>query len=61
MRWADGGHCSPTLEGHPIPTKMRRWPNAGLMLARRRRRRANITPTLGQRLMFAGSMLMNFK
>ena len=36
------------------PENTRRWPNAGLMLAQRRRRWANISPTLGQRLVFAG-------
>ena len=30
----------------------RRWPNVGLMLAQRRRRWANIKPTLGERMMF---------
>ena len=29
----------------------RRWPNAGLMLAHRLRRRANIKPALGQRFL----------
>ena len=29
-------------------------PNAGVMLDQRRRRWANINPTLGQRLLFAG-------
>ena len=33
----------------------------GSMLGRRRRRRANIEPALGQRLMFAGIMQMNFQ
>ena len=31
-----------------------RWPNAGLMLAQRRRRWANISPALVQRVVFAG-------
>ena len=34
------------------------WLNAGLMLARRLRRRPNITPALGQRLVFAGISLL---
>ena len=37
-----------------IPTNTIRWPNAGLMLAQRRRRWANISPALGQRVVFAG-------
>ena len=36
------------------PANTRRWPNDGLMLDQRRRRWANIHPTLGQRLVFAG-------
>ena len=36
---------------------MRRWDNAGLLLGQLRRRLANSKPTLGQRLMFAGSGL----
>ena len=36
------------------PANTRRWPNVGLMLARRRRRWANLSPTLDQRLEFAG-------
>ena len=35
------------------PAYTRRWPNVGLILDRRRRRRANIKPTLGQRFVFA--------
>ena len=34
---------------------MRSRPNVGLMLVHRLRRWANIKPTLGQRLVFAGS------
>ena len=34
---------------------MRRWLNVGLLLLQRRRRWANSKPTLGQRIMFAGS------
>ena len=33
---------------------MRHWANVGLMLVQRRKRWANIKPTLAQRLMFAG-------
>ena len=33
----------------------RRWPNADLMLAQRRRRWASIKLALGQRLVFAGA------
>ena len=32
------------------------WPNAGWMLSRRRRRRANIYPALGQCIVFAGKI-----
>ena len=35
------------------PANMRRLPNVRLMLGQRRRRFANINPTLGQRLLFA--------
>ena len=35
-----------------VDVNMRRWPNAGLMLGHRRRRWTNITPTLGQRLVW---------
>ena len=38
---------------HP-PANTTRWPNAGLMLAHRLRRWANIKPALGQRVVFAG-------
>ena len=48
------------LQGSPnwkwteqIPANMRRWPNVGLLLARRLRRWPNSKPTLGRRLMFA--------
>ena len=37
-----------------IPAKTRHWTNVGSMLGRRRRRRANIEPTFGQCLVFAG-------
>ena len=37
----------------------RRSPNAGSMLARRLRRRANIEPTLGERLVFAGALMLS--
>ena len=39
---------------------MGRWPNVGLLLGQRRRRRANSKPKLGQRLMFAGKPLFHF-
>ena len=41
------------------PAKATRWPNAWLMLGRRRRRRPNINPALGQRLVFSGSLNIN--
>ena len=37
-----------------VPRNTRRWNNVGLMMAQRRRRWANIKPTLAQRLMFSG-------
>ena len=37
------------------PANMRRWPNVGLLLAHRLRRWPYSKPTLGQRVMFAGS------
>ena len=37
-----------------IPENLRRSSSAGLMLGRRRRRRASIEPELGQHLFFAG-------
>ena len=37
-----------------IPASTRHWTNAGSMLGRRRRRRANIDPALVQCLVFAG-------
>ena len=36
------------------PANTRRWPNVGSMLTHRLRRRANIEPTFGKRLVFAG-------
>ena len=36
------------------PANTRRSPNVGLMLGHRLRRWSNITPTLGERLVFAG-------
>ena len=38
-----------------IPENTMRWPNVGLILDQRRRRWANISPTLGQRPVFAGN------
>ena len=43
------GECS------EFPANTRRWSNAGLMLAHRLRRWANISPALGQRLVFTGN------
>ena len=37
--------------------KIRRWPKIGLLLSQRRGRWANIEPALGQRLMFAESLI----
>ena len=42
------------LSQHSIPANTRRWVNAVLMLGRRRRRRANIKASLGQRFVLAG-------
>ena len=41
----------------PFPATMRRWPNAGSLLAHRLRRWPNTKPMLGKRLMFAGLWL----
>ena len=35
---------------------MRRWPKVGLLLGQRRRRWASCSPTLGQRIMSAGTV-----
>ena len=40
------------------PTNARRWPNVGLLLAHRLRRWPNINPTLIQRIMFAGTLIL---
>ena len=40
--------------GNPFPSKTTRLSNVGLMLAHRLRRWANISPTLDQRVIFAG-------
>ena len=37
------------------PANTRRWPNAGLRLDQSRRRRANISSTLGKQLVFGGT------
>ena len=37
-----------------VPADIRRSPDVGLMLGRRRRRRPNIKPTSGQRVVSAG-------
>ena len=36
----------------PLSANTRRWPNVGLMMGQRRRRRPNIKPALGQCLVF---------
>ena len=40
------------------PANTRRWGNVGFMLGQRRRRWANIKPTLAQRLVFAGNTII---
>ena len=46
-------HYTISMKPHTnIPAKIR-WSNVGSMLGRRRRRWANIEPTLGERLVFA--------
>ena len=42
-----------------IPANTRRWPKMGLMLGQRRRRWANVSATLGQRIVFAGILVSN--
>ena len=44
----------PLMENYFSHSTARRLPNVGSVLERRRRRRANIEPTLGKRLVFAG-------
>ena len=39
---------------HSFPANTICWPNAGLMLAQRRRRWDNFKPALGQQIVFAG-------
>ena len=39
-----------------IPANTTRWPDAGLMLAQRRWRWANISPALGRRVVFADNL-----
>ena len=46
--------CACKCKKGPIPTSTTDFPNAGLMLAQRRRRWANISPALGQRVVFDG-------
>ena len=41
-----------------LPSKHEALPNAKLMLGQRRRQWGNISPTLGQRFVFAGLSLM---
>ena len=43
----------------PFPGNTRRWPNIVLLLDQRWRRWANIKPTLGQRLVFPGLVVLN--
>ena len=38
----------------PIPANTRRWPKVGLTLAHGLQRWPNVSPTLGQRFVFAG-------
>ena len=38
----------------------RRWPDAGLLLGQRRRRRPNSKPTLGQRLITSRDLQLHF-
>ena len=53
---------APTLKQHwimsvicsSLPANTIHWPNAGLMLGRRRRRRASINPSLGRCIVLAG-------
>ena len=47
--------------GRPTPANTKRSPISGLMLAQRRRRRANIKPTLGERLVFSGTCTFLYK
>ena len=47
--------ATPSFSSGPtVPAHTRRLPDVGSMLERRRRRRANVEPTLGKRLVFAG-------
>ena len=56
--WSERGECESKNNLTLITeVKGRWWDNAGLMLAQRHRRLANITPALGQRLVFAGMSL----
>ena len=48
------GYISHRLDSGALPANTRRRPNAELMLGQSRRRWANINPTLGQGLVFAG-------
>ena len=56
MLWSGLNHVSPnnTCPDRTIPANPRRSPNVGTMLGQRRRRWANIVPTLGEHLVFAG-------
>ena len=49
----------PNTLAHHIPANTRHWTNVCLMLGQRRRRWANIKPTLVQRLVFAGILTYN--
>ena len=55
-----GCHPSAVYESHNnMPVNKRRWSNVALMLARRRRRWANIKTTLVQSLSFAGYICLS--
>ena len=45
--------CTRAITTDLYPANKIRWTDVGLMLGRRRRRRANSKPTLGQRIVFA--------
>ena len=52
VKLVDDIRSSPQIGRNPANT--RRWPDVGLMMARRLRRRPIINSTMGQRLVFAG-------
>ena len=49
------GYLAINIHGHSTSSTRIHWPKAGLILGRRRRRRANINPALGQCVVFAGT------